>query len=411
VNINQRIRPRLEVAKLTIADYLFFCMMAFVSIPNILEVWGIETIFKPYRVLAMIIGCFSISQLIRMDSLGRKLAYPILFAIFYTTCMLFLFGEWSSFVGEIPAIGTMVLLLVSPLSLSSRKAVLYCLYASVISYLISSYYGMLAFNQGEYRLRGLFENPNSFGYAGCFVLLFSVNRFFPIPKMFRFILVFLTLPVMILTGSRGAILAAMGGFFSQVLRNPKLAISTAFVIACFFVASTFFESAVSKYTSRSVFDRLTKRDMIERGGEGRVALTMAGFRVAAEHGFIGIGFGQYRERHHTRFFQHLGLDGRLNKLGLHSFYATIICEWGLVGVCCFGIVFIRLVRFSRGLHCERDWVLGFLGISLASGLGNHLISEVHFWVMLGICIQMVRLGRIEEHNRGARSLDYSLSKQ
>jgi O-Antigen ligase len=413
INLASKSRPTNDqpasTDKLEMGDYAFICMMAFINIPNILEVWGIDTIFKPYRMLALVIACFCVPRFLRLDWFGRQLAYPVIFAISFTTLMLFLLGGLDSWISELPFIGTIVFLFISTFALNSRKAIYFSLYASAVSFLISAYFGILAFNDGQYRLSGLFENPNTFGYAGCFVIIFAVNRYFPIPKMVRFFLGLCALPAMLLTGSRGTILALLGGYFSQVWRNPKLTFGTAIFLGCLMIGATLFKSTISEYASRSVFDRLTDREVVEKGGESRLAMMLSGVQVAAEHGFIGIGFGQYREKHFARMFHDVGSDGQVNKLEIHNFYATILCEWGVVGVYCFAAVFIRLVRFSRFLPSVRDWVIGFLGVTLANGLGSSLVSEVHFWVMLGISIQLVRLGRLEMQRSLPRS-ENSLKK-
>jgi hypothetical protein len=89
------------------------------------------------------------------------------------------------------------------------------------------------------------------------------------------------------------------------------------------------------------------------------------------------------------------LDGQISKLGLHSIYLTLLTEWGIVGFFCFAMVFYRLYVFSKPFSFERDFILGFLAVSLVNGIGNDLIGEVHFWVFLGLSIQMLRL-RYEE---------------
>jgi hypothetical protein len=381
-----------SVARPTIyrlTDYLFWLMMLTISMPNVLQLFGIDTIFKPYRVLSLILACLAVPVVLNEPPRTRKFSRPLFIAILYAITVTILFGGEYAY-AQMPLLVTCLALFFSTYCVTSRKSLLIGLYASVISFILTSAFGAVAFAQGEYRLRGLFGNPNTLGYAGCFALLLAMSRYFPMTRPLRVFLVVGTVPVMILTGSRTAILTMFGTIVSQLSRNNRLFGPLIAVCAALAVGGIFFSDQLSEITrNRGVLERYSK-ELVEQGGAGRVALIKAGLTVAWESSLVGIGIGQYRLRHHTRFFKDYGTDGEIQRLGTHNAYVTVLAEWGLVGFLCIGTIIVRLLRASRNLVFEKDWIYGFCAATLINGLGNELIAEVHFWVMLGVCIQLIR---------------------
>ncbi len=374
-------------------DYLFWCMMLTINAPNVLTLWGVDTIFKPYRVLSLLLLVLAIPRIIRQSGKTAQFSLPIFLAFGYATLVTSLFAGADAF-DQFPLLITGLALFFSPFVLNSRKSLIISLYAFVISYLFSCYFGMVALHSGKYRFSGLFENPNSFGLGACFAIIVLLNGYLRIPALARLSMVVGTIPVLFLTGSRGTLLSAAGGIFSQLWRNPQLFRGLMLGAVLLATVAYFFDEKLQGFLESSAVYRVTNMDVVERGTVGRLAQMKAGMQVAAEHGFVGIGLGQYRLKHHTRFFYRRGLDGEVSKLNLHSMYMTLLVEWGLVGFICFGVIYVRLVRAVKPLRYERDFIYGFMGISLLNGLGNNLVGEIHFWIILGICVQFVRFADV-----------------
>jgi O-antigen ligase len=370
-------------------DYLFWSMMLTINAPNLLQVWGIDTIFKPYRMISLLLLLLAIPQIMRQTHKTLQFSLPLFFAIGYATFVTGLFAGSSAF-DQFPLLITGLALFFSPFVLSSRRSLIIGLYAFLISFAISAAFGFIALRTGRYRMSGLFENPNSFGLGACFAIIIILNGYLRIPNWIRIPAVVATFPVLFLTGSRGTLIGAAGGLFAQLWRNPALFRSLMVCSVLAASAAFFFDEKLQGFLENQALYRITKLDIVERGAEGRLAQMRAGMIVGAEHGFIGIGLGQYREKHHTRFFFRRGLDGEISKLNLHSLYMTLLVEWGLVGFVAFGVILVRLVKMSKGLKYEKDFIFSFLGISLLNGLGNNLLGEIHFWLMLSICVQFIR---------------------
>jgi hypothetical protein len=372
-----------------LTDYLFWLMMLMISMPNVLQLWGIDTIFKPYRVLSLVLACLAVPVVLHESPRTRTFSGPLFIALLYAFAVTVLFGGEYAY-AQMPLLVTCLALFFSTYAVTSRKSLLIGLYASVISFIITSAFGAITFAQGDYRLRGLFSNPNTLGFAGCFALLLAMSRYFPMTRPLRVFLIAGTLPVMVLTGSRTAILSMFATIVSQLSRNKRLFGPLVACCAALAIGGIFFSDQLSELTrNRGVFERYSK-ERVEQGGAGRIALIKAGVIVAWENSFVGIGLGQYRIRHHTRFFRDYGTDGEIQRLGTHNTYVTLLAEWGLVSFLCFATIVVRLIRASRKLVFEKDWIYGFCAASLVNSLGNELITEVHFWVMLGVCIQLIR---------------------
>jgi hypothetical protein len=387
-----------------ITDYLFWLMMLSISMPNVLELWGIDTIFKPYRVASLILACLAVPIVMREPHRSRRLSAPLFGALLYVLFVTLLFGGQYAY-EQMPLLATCLALFFATYGATSRKSLLIGLYGSLISFVLTGGYGALHFAQGDYRFKGLFDNPNTFGYAGCFALLLAMNRYFPMTKWLRLFLVLGTIPILVLTGSRGTILSMFGTVMSQCWRNPRLFQMLAMISIFAAAGGLFFGDQISAMVERSgllhraVFDRYS-REVVMRGGAGRLSIIRAGMTVGWESGFVGIGLGQYRLRHHTRFFQQRGLDGQISRLDIHNVYVSLLTEWGLVGFLCFAVMITRLLRASKLLNFEKDWIYGFCGASFFNGIGNNLLSEVHFWVMLGICVQLIRFADEVDQRRG-----------
>ncbi len=377
-----------------ITDYISWVLMLFVNVPVILELIGIDTILKPYRVLSLVLSVLALPAFLRQPAVTSQFARPLVFAILYVCSVTIVFAG-RDFVGQAPLLVTCIVLFLATYGITSKRSLNVALIAYVISFLVSSYFGLIAFSSGKYRLSGLFDNPNAFGYCGCFAFLILINRYVKLPRYLKYSLAFLLVPVLILTGSRGTILALLGVVVSQTWRNPKLFTFLVFSgVMAGLVIQFFGDQIAEQFADRAVLSRY-QRSIVERGASGRLAQIRAGLQVSAEHGFIGIGLGQYREKHHTRFFQQKGLDGQISKLELHNVFVSLLCEWGIVGFGAFTIITFRLVQVVKFYPHEGDFIYGFLGASLLNGLGNNLLAEIPFWLMLGVVVQMIRFAHEE----------------
>jgi O-antigen ligase len=380
-----------ETGKTTyrLTDYLFWLMMLLISMPNILELGGIDTVFKPYRVISLLLACLAVPVVFNESPLTRKFSAPLLIAIIYGFAVTLLFGGEYAYT-QIPLLLTCLALFYSTYVVTSRKSLLIGLYGSLISFVVTAAYGVVSFAEGDYRLRGLFENPNTLGYAGCFAILLAMNRYFPMSTTLRLFLIIGTSAVLVFSGSRSALAALAATVVSQLWRNKNLFVPLMMSCVALGIAGVLWGGQLAElFRDRPVFHRYS-RELVEQGGVGRAALIIAGLNVAWEHGFVGVGIGQYRLQHHTRYFRQIGSDGQVNMLGTHNTYVSLLAEWGLVGFLCFATIVVRLVQTSRNLTFEKDWIYGFCAASLVNSIGNDLLSEVHFWVMLGVCVQLIR---------------------
>jgi len=384
------------------SDYLFWLLMLLVSVPNVLEIWGIDTIFKPYRVVSMILAGIMIPQILRETWVTRRFSVPLFTALSYVSIVTVVFSGAGMF-SMFPLIIGCLSLFFATYAVTSRKSLLIGLMASLLSFFFSAGYGLFIFSQGQYRLNGLFTNPNSLGYAGCFALLVIVNRHFAIPAYARLLGGLGTIGVIVLTGSRGSLLALFVAFAAQLWRQPRLFRGLVLGGVLLLLASIFIAPEIDSVMRRnqSLLNRYSSR-MVEEGGSGRLALAKAALEVSVNHGFVGVGLGQFRLQYFTKHFQIFGTDGQIQRLGVHNTYVSLLCEWGIVGFTCFALIFLRLVRDSKFMNYGRDWILGYVCTTLFMGISTDLLTDVHYWVMLGTSVQFLRFTR-SPGNRQHRS--------
>jgi O-Antigen ligase len=413
INVNTALSPKANLnrtyasahkrgrARFSKLDYIFWLMMLLISVPNVLEIWGFDTIFKPYRVVALFLALASVPIVIRQYSRFRRYSNPLIFALLYLAIVSAIFGG-DDVLDTAPLIISCLALFFSSFVVTSRHSLVIGLIASAVSFTVSSGFGVITFSQSS-RISGLFTNPNTLGYAGCFAILVATNRYLSIPAWARGLFGISTIGVIALTGSRGATLAAVAAVISQLWRIPRLFWALALVSFSGVLVGFAIEQELSKFISEntSVFSRFTT-ERIQKGGAGRLEIAAAAMEVSANHGFLGIGLGQFRSKYFLQYFQIPDVQGGWQKLGVHNTYLSLLCEWGVVGFACFAVLFARLNRDSMKLSGERDWILGYIFCSLLMGLSTDLLIDVHFWVMLGVCVQFLRFAGPTDHLRVGR---------
>ncbi|MCA9010483.1 MAG: O-antigen ligase family protein, partial [Planctomycetaceae bacterium] len=195
-----------------------------------------------------------------------------------------------------------------------------------------------------------------------------------------------------LTGSRSSLVSTIAAFLSQIVRNPRLLIAMIIATVMIVIASLALESNVAQIfeANEGVARRYTEEE-IERGGHGRLEIARAAFTVGVENLFLGIGIDQFRQKHFTRFFQVITRSGELKRMGVHNTYITILTEWGALAFIACGLAMFRTYRVASLVPEFKLWIHGFLWSGLVIGLASHVVGTPHFWLILGFCLQSLRL--------------------
>lgn len=384
-----------------LTDYLFWLMMLFANIPEVLTLTPIgDTMFKPYRVIALVLCVLCLPRLLKLTPVAGRFLFLLVVALVYALVVTALFASQVSLFANLPLVASTFALFIASFGVTSRSSLIIGLKCFLVSYALCAAYGILDYNSGGYfRVAGLLENPNSMGLAASYTFLILLNQLTPLSKTTRWVSILLLIPTVVLTGSRGSMLAVVAIYLAKAIRDPKTAIALVTLILVVFIGLPMMEETVSDTVeSHGVFKRLTM-EKVEKGGAGRLAIISRCLQVGFEHGFVGIGLGQYKEEHHAKYFVKLNKKGEVQKLSSHNIFATLLTDWGAVAFICFVLMYKGFFDASRGLKLERDWVIGILVITFFKGMGDDLTGEIAYWIMLGVTVQLLNFTKIELERR------------
>ncbi len=379
-------------------DWCFWFVMFSVNLQDILELWGIDTVFKPYRMAALALGVLGIPHLFVQWSVIRRWLLPLMAAYSYALLMTFLWGGVGGLVEFLPYAATAGALLVCTCTVSSLRSLATGCYAYIAGFWLSCLLGLTS-EAGRFggRFSGLFHNPNYFGYAACICIIFLLNPRLRFPGILRLLLVGFSFVFVFLSGSRGSAAAALLSGGTQIVKNPRLLGALVFLAAVAGVAGTMTESGLERFekTNRSLLRRYTASE-IERGGTGRLAVALAGLETGYERGFVGIGLDQFRKGYFQKHFPRMARLRKGKGLGLHNAYISLLTEWGLPATILVVVSFWRLFRDAGRSPWFRVWIQGFLWATFVMGLSGEVMTTPHFWLMFGFSIQQLRFSLLAQ---------------
>jgi hypothetical protein len=385
-------RPRYGILDLT-----FWLMMFTVNLQEILELWGIDTIYKPYRMISLGLAVAALPSVIRNWRTLRPFFLPLMIALGYAFIMTGVYAGSGGLTRVLPVVATSLVLLISPCVIQSRQSIYLGCYAYILGFVLSSVLGYYT-ESTTGRFSGLFHNPNYFGYAACICIIFLMSPALKFPYSARTLLVVGCFVIVFLSGSRASLVATVVAFATQIISNPKLfriLMALSLIAAISAIVSESGIKDLGKFNT--VVVRRYTADEIERGGKGRIAVAQAALLVGREHWFVGIGIDQFRERHFYRFFQVINKQGELTQLGIHNAYVTALTEWGAVAFLLLFLMFFHMFKTAARVPEFRVWIRGFLISTLVVGLAGNVLGTPHFWLMFGFCAQLFRLSKKPEH--------------
>lgn len=355
--------------------YLLYAYAFLVTLEHILFVlYDITTIFKPYRVLGLIIivivffntGTFILSPKERHDR------YLIWFVLFWglLTFLYILFGLNINIDGFLNLFIQISLNLAIFLALKQIRLSHYDLMTVLKFYtwgilvnaivMITEYY----FVSNEERVSGFMDNPNSGSTAISVSILFIIlllrkNNFSPFRLSSWFyvtLILILTLAVFAAGSRTGIVLLIVGsilymGFMVTVKSFTRLTILVILGYASFTVYSNWNKKLVESVTRKLGTNRFFIK-IAENEEDIRVFLWKGGVDAFVDSNFMGIGLAQFSSNMDNfkkymspylpqyvrkREIQHEG------GLGLHNMYMDILVEGGVISLALLLIYFYRII--------------------------------------------------------------------
>lgn len=343
-------------------------------------------------------------------------------------------------------IGKIVLMaLVAPVILDSpQKIRVYIIVMTASSALLGAYYGTFGLIHGSREIVGPGKVGDNNGYA---VWLTSTLPFIyllgcRIPglsaRIFLWLLFLGNLLAIMLTFSRGGMIAALSVMFFLLLQNKRIAIFVLIAVLLSFGIGSLFESGEDLQGSDSLRLRRpsvgqlvqdtwagyqkriqTLRQAPEEieSAASRLHFWKVAVRMFADHPISGIGLNQYQERYDDYDF----LDGKYGRSrSVHNTFLAILAETGLFGSLIFVLVFFsafveqsrikRIVKTfadsrikSDILACISALRISFVGFFVGGFFVMCLYQET-LWVFVTLTIALKELVEKIDKEEGMKGL-------
>lgn len=376
--------------------YMLFCVYAF-SIPFelVLEVlFGIDTIFKPFRVISILIiavyGIKILRQGLYLDM--RNKADWFLYGVFVYGIIISLFRmiggifNMGLFMNDLFQSGLYLATFFIYKSISlSKKQALKIMYFFVAGLLVNSGYSFFEFLFRYDRQAGFTDNPNyvAFGLvAGTTFLLLKTNYK---NKLFYQLIITIFILFMIymfgIAGSRtGLVMFIVANIFVIFFANIRRKIIIFFI--SLFIGVFLFSNQLTTNTIGFRVPLIQRVVNNIKTGERDVRFTVweGVFRVLEDRGYAGMGIGQYK----ANFPQYysdvpdkliLEIVNRGYFLSTHNDYLAILTDYGLPSL----ILYLAFLFFTliKGIH----------KLNYASGEDNdRVLSQFNFTFFVCIII-------------------------
>lgn len=186
----------------------------------------------------------------------------------------------------------------------------------------------------------------------------------------------------LLSGTRGAWLAVLGGFLFVVL--PRLRPRQWLI---FGIGVLFSVIAVLQVPAVAEFVGFRAGNALSSGGAGRTAIWKISTEVFLDHPIKGVGFRNFKEAVSLHDFEDANFDIYLDKPFVstvtHNIYLQVAAELGLIGLIFWFIWFYALLNVRPG---TKEWtlVLAIAVAMLVGGLTNPELNRKYFWLPIGL---------------------------
>ena len=225
-------------------------------------------------------------------------------------------------------------------------------------------------------------DPNFFGCGLCVVIAMSMASCMEKKKHWMVIFAPMLFFVILLTGSRGAMLVGAGMLFCWTLaaisrKKYFLPIITVLLTYLFFIIFTYCVKSIGHSTL--LIDRVNPKTLAEDSGAGRLQIWMAAFDTFLEAGpmrkIFGFGHGGFRAA--VNYIA----PGYTNPYSSHNMYVNALIEGGVVGLILLLLAFIQIFFFA--VKRRNLWgALAVIGFALEGVSLDAQIYQVFPWAFI-----------------------------
>ena len=330
---------------------------------------GIDTVLKPYRVIALaIIGisilCIKKSRLKVNKDFNEDLFLYVIFVygiiITFYSMVSTRFGI-SQFFNDTFQIGLYLAVFIIIKNLYLTRDNWLQLFKSLIAGIAINalyIYNNFFIIRNSSRQSGFMDNPNFVGLATAVSILFLLMHFNQIRKFASKVIIvgilFILLSTFLVAGSRISLLVLVLGCLLVTYLGPairKLAVGLAIILAGFY-----FTINSDVFEGRSSYILVNRVKKTNEGGDPRFPLWRGAIRAAVATNFTGLGIGQFKARfgefyaeEKNKIIRNFVTFGA--GMSVHSDYFALLTEYGLIGMLSY-IAFILLSLRKNWLHSK-----------------------------------------------------------
>jgi O-Antigen ligase len=209
------------------------------------------------------------------------------------------------------------------------------------------------------RVSGTFPHPNIFGGFLFCSLLSTLYLFFTDARRKWIVCVlFLQIPVIILTFSRAAMIAfgvtVVMYLFLQIKTAATRKLALGLTLALIGLGGLCFSLFYPQLTARGGI--INYNQLVQGADSERIAYQKIAIEMIKEHPLLGIGLNAFQIES-PRYETH----GKTLPSRVHNIYLLIAAETGLIGAACFFLFLISLLRHARSaLHTQEGQFLVLL---------------------------------------------------
>lgn len=315
-------------------------------------------------------------------------------------------------------------------AVQTRRQMGWVVGAYLLGVVITAVYGLIArpeHTAGEaFRLAGSVGNSNELaavlvtGIALALATAAAVRS--NALRSAAFAAVVLAMISLILTGSRGGLLALAAAILAAVVfagrwRPQVLAVSLALALTGV--------TSFAAFAPQEIRDRLSRLDPAQTNiaEEGRATLWQVGWRIVEDHPIAGVGIGNFQDASGA-YVLLPGQTARTDQVidrnqGPHNMYLGMLAEVGTVGL----LLFISVLAFATSAAAmaarrferagdirmeivARAVVVALVGACVAGFFSTHDVSK-WMWVLLALGPSLLTISRTAPTEGGANEINAS----
>ena len=387
-------------------SYIWLYLLFFlVPLELILDhLYNIDTVFKPYRViqLIIIIACITKYGTRFYFSGDRRYINLLLLFVFsgilstlirylFADINLYLFFNWLTLF----SINVLTFTFVSKAPFTKRSLkITALLYVSALALNITAFQSE---GSSQLRFSGYFDNSNALGVAGAlgFLLILNLLRKKLVTLPVFLLLSSLCIYIVNASGSRAILLVVVLIFAISFFANFQKVVSYGLTVV---LIAYLFGFEMPQNFKINALERQSLKNQYEKE-EIRLVLFNAGVDAFVDTNFMGLGISQFQSidnffKYVSPISKEIAYERKRKNSGLvtHSTYVQLFTEFGILGAVVFAYflyrVFIRLnhlcgSNFPMMLRSTRFLIV----LSLVTYASSHVVFFNHlFWIFLGLAL-------------------------